>query len=160
MNMMKKALLPAIAIVAMYSSLSAYADCTFAAGYSANTIETISFGNIVVPPAYSRGHRGGDENIVGVSHSRGYFITDVVPPSNSMTGVHPACRPWPMAVKRCISQACQVMPCALSRRARVQPQVILEVAPLIASSRITSVTGLAAPGNIVAGPGDRSRSSW
>ena len=74
MNMMKKALLPAIAIVAMCSSLSAYADCTFAAGYSANTIETISFGNIVVPPGTAVGTVVATKTSSVIS-SRGYFIT-------------------------------------------------------------------------------------
>jgi len=55
MNIMKKAFLPVSAIVVIFASLSAHADCTFAPGYSANTVEAISFGTVIVPPATAVG---------------------------------------------------------------------------------------------------------
>ncbi|MBN7121038.1 hypothetical protein BSU01_04795 [Erwinia billingiae] len=74
MNIVKKAFLPAIAVVSMCGSLPAWADCTFAAGYSADTQESISFGNVVVPPATAVGKVVATKtsNLIA---SRGYFIT-------------------------------------------------------------------------------------
>lgn len=75
MPITKKKLLQILALLGAGSSVSAYADCTFAPGYSANTVEAISFGTVIVPPATAVGTVVATKTS-NVIASRGYFITN------------------------------------------------------------------------------------
>lgn len=70
---MIKTLLTISVLVGAGGSVSAYADCTFAAGYSANTVEAISFGTVIVPPATPVGTVVASKTSTVISQ-RDYFI--------------------------------------------------------------------------------------
>lgn len=74
MNIFKKTLLAVLALGGASVTISAYADCTFASGYSANTQEAINFGDVTVPPSTPVGTVVASKTSTLIG-SRGYFIT-------------------------------------------------------------------------------------
>ncbi|AZD09520.1 PhfB [Pseudomonas chlororaphis] len=74
MNIFKKTLLTVLALGGASVSLSAYANCTFAPGSSADTQEAINFGTVTVPPSAPIGTVVATRTSTLIG-SRGVFIT-------------------------------------------------------------------------------------
>lgn len=74
MNTLQKIMLTMLALAGTSTSLSAYADCTFASGYSADTQEAINFGNLTIPSSTAIGTVVASKTSTLIS-GRDLFIT-------------------------------------------------------------------------------------